>query len=58
MLSVVDNPAFHKIYFDNFFSSHSLFKSLQEKGFKATGTIRENRTKNCPLISSKELSKF
>ncbi|XP_045135445.1 piggyBac transposable element-derived protein 3-like [Portunus trituberculatus] len=34
----------HEVYFDNFFTSHFLLKSLAEKNIKATGTIRENRT--------------
>lgn len=57
MLSVVENPESYFIYFDNFFSSHALFHMLNEMGFRATGTIRENRTKKCPMKSSKELEK-
>uniref|UniRef100_A0A2H1WKY0 SFRICE_026837 n=1 Tax=Spodoptera frugiperda TaxID=7108 RepID=A0A2H1WKY0_SPOFR len=44
-------PGEHKIYFDNFFSSCDLFIQL------ATGTIRDNRTKKCPLTSVKDMKK-
>ncbi|KAJ8911933.1 hypothetical protein NQ315_016274, partial [Exocentrus adspersus] len=57
MLSVVEDPKNHFVYFDNFFSSHSLLSELKDLGFRATGTIRENRTQKCPLKSTKELEK-
>lgn len=50
-------PAEHNIYFDNFFSSYDLFIKLKESGFRATGTIRDNRTKKCPLTSVKDMKK-
>lgn len=37
------------LYFDNFFTSAKLVTSLGEKGFAATGTVRQNRTENCGL---------
>jgi hypothetical protein len=37
------NPAKHSLYFDNFFTSHDLMCHLYAQGFKATGTIRQNR---------------
>ncbi|CAH0723619.1 unnamed protein product, partial [Brenthis ino] len=46
LLSVIEDPRKHRIFFDNFFSSHKLFCILKEKGNFATGTIRENRTMN------------
>jgi DNA excision repair protein ERCC-6 len=39
----VSKPSKHTIYFDNFFTSCDLLHRLHEKGFKATGTIRQNR---------------
>lgn len=57
LLSVIKNPREHRIFFDNFFSSHKLFKYLCEKQFSATGTIRDNRIANCPLESTKSLGK-
>lgn len=57
LLSVVENPEHHRIFFDNFFTSYSLFVSLREKGFFATGTVRENRTAKCPVEDSKKIAK-
>lgn len=57
MLSVVEDPDSYFIYFDNFFSSHALLITLKEMGFRATGTIRENRIAKCPIKSTKELEK-
>ncbi|XP_067635184.1 piggyBac transposable element-derived protein 3-like [Eurosta solidaginis] len=47
---------FH-LFFDNFFSSIPLFHELGERGLKATGTIREDRTQNCPLPCNKDFKK-
>ena len=58
MLSTVDNPSFHVVYFDNFFSSYSLLVQLREKGFRATGSVRDARTANCPLKPAKEMDKM
>ncbi|KAJ8927510.1 hypothetical protein NQ314_020007 [Rhamnusium bicolor] len=57
MLTVVDNPFGYTVHFDDFFSNYNLFKILKEKGFRATGTIRDNRTEKCPLKSVKEVEK-
>lgn len=57
LLSIVKNPQNHNVFFDNFFSSYKVLSLLKTKGFFATGTIRENRTNNCPLVSSKVISK-
>ena len=47
----------HKIFFDNFYTSIEVLKHLGDNSLKATGTIRENRTKKCLLISSKVMKK-
>lgn len=57
LLSVVQKPSVHRIFFDNFFSSYKLFSLLQEKGFYATGTIRENRTCNSTMETVKSMKK-
>lgn len=57
LLSVVKNPLHHQIFFDNFFSSYKLFLHLKNKGFFAVGTIRENRTNNCPIENCKSFTK-
>lgn len=57
LLSFIAHPKNHRIYFDNFFTSYKLLVSLREKEFRATGTIRDNRTVKCPLESVKSLAK-
>jgi DNA excision repair protein ERCC-6 len=57
LLESVENPNLHKVFFDNFFTSYSLMAMLREKGFFATGTVRENRIGNCKLKSVKLLGK-
>lgn len=57
MLAVVEDPKSCYVYFDNFFTSLTLLCRLKDLGFRATGTIRENRTQKCPLKSTKELEK-
>ena len=47
----------YEIFFDNFFTSIEFLKHLGDNSLKATDTIRENRTKKCPLISSKVMEK-
>ena len=57
LLRSVGNPACHTIYFDNFFTSYDLMSMLIEKGFRATGTARDNRLLKCPLPDSKTIDK-
>ncbi|XP_050292970.1 piggyBac transposable element-derived protein 3-like [Anthonomus grandis grandis] len=57
LLSVVEKPQNHQIFFDNFFSSFKLFGHLKQNGFFATGTIRDNRTSRCPLLDNKKMEK-
>ena len=57
LLSMVEKPACHRVYFDNFFTSYLLLRDLHEKSFKALGTTRENRTMQCPLRPSKSVEK-
>ena len=47
---------FH-IKFDNLFSSVTLVEELAAKGLACTGTIRANRTSDCPLIDIKHIEK-
>ncbi|CAG4968921.1 unnamed protein product [Parnassius apollo] len=42
------------LFFDNYFSSIPLLHELSNRGLRATGTIRENRTSKCPLESNKD----
>nr|CAI5848279.1 unnamed protein product [Callosobruchus analis] len=57
MLDVVAVPSDHEIFFDNYFASYSLMQTLKEKGFRVTGTVRENRIKKCPLLPSNPIKK-
>lgn len=50
-------PHEHVIYFDNFFTSHALLRDLRQTGYRATGTVRDNRTKKCPLVSVHDMKK-
>lgn len=49
LLAVIEHPEHHTVTFDNFFSSLHLFRQLKERGIRATGTIRENRLRECPI---------
>ncbi|XP_049767860.1 piggyBac transposable element-derived protein 3-like [Schistocerca cancellata] len=57
MLHCIEKPENHCVYFDNFFTSKNLLIHLRNLGFRATGTVRENRVGYCPLLSSNELKK-
>lgn len=50
-------PHEHIVYFDNLFTSHALLQDLCEAGYRATVTVRENRTKKCLLVSVKDMKK-
>nr|XP_023013431.1 piggyBac transposable element-derived protein 2-like [Leptinotarsa decemlineata] len=57
LLEIVAVPSDHIVYFDNYFTSHALLKTLKDSGQRATGTVRENRTKKCPLSAVKLFQK-
>ena len=57
LLLIVEDLACHCVYFDRFFTSHSLLRDLHKKNFRALGTIRENRTMKCLLRPSKAVDK-
>lgn len=42
---------------DNFFTYLELLEEMRQRKFRMTGTIRENRLKDCPLSKSKLLEK-
>ena len=56
VLSSLGDYPYH-IFFDNFFTSIPLLSELSQRKLKATGTIRENRTSNCPLLDTKSMKK-
>ena len=53
LLSCLVNPLCIEVFFDNFFTSYDLLVFLREQQIKATGTVRENRLRNCPLVDTK-----
>ncbi|CAG5029382.1 unnamed protein product [Parnassius apollo] len=57
LLAICTDPRAHVVYFDNFFSSIQLLIDLKSQGFRATGTVRENRIKKCPIMTKKEMKK-
>ena len=57
MLSHVTNPSQHVVFFDIFFTSHTLLTNLARENVGACGTIRDNRTNHCPLIFKKDCKK-
>lgn len=57
MLQIVENNSQHVIFFDNFFTSYKLINDLAQRKIRACGTIRENRTGGCPLLTNKDMKK-
>ena len=47
----------YSYYFDNLFTSFPLLQHLSEQNYTATGTIRDNRLKKCPLKAVSEMKK-
>lgn len=47
----------HRLFFDNYFSSYTLFLGLTEKKIFAAGTIRLIRFQTPPLMSDREIKK-
>ena len=56
-LSMVENPACHGIYFDNFFTYYYLLRDLCQRNFRALGNICEGRSIKCPLRPSNSVKK-
>jgi hypothetical protein len=55
---VIDQPEKTTLYFDNYFTSLTLLSHLKKKyNILASGTIRSNRTGDCPLKSDKDIKK-
>ena len=48
---------YHAVYIDNFFASFNLLAYLNDTGYYACGTMRENRTGNCSLVDKKVVGK-
>lgn len=57
MLQAVANPESHSLFIDNFFTNYDLLVHLRNLGYQVTGTLRENRLKQCPLEASSDMKK-
>lgn len=57
LLENVSEPKEHTVTFDNFFTSHKLLCTLTQKGYFATGTVRDNRTNHALLKDVKMMKK-
>ena len=57
LTDVLKNKRSHAVYFDNIFSSTILCRDLAMGQLKCTGTIRQNRTQNCPFTSPAAMKK-
>jgi hypothetical protein len=54
---VMEEPRYHDLYIDNFFTSYALLRSLADKHLKCTGTLRQNRLPASPLPSKAKVDK-
>ena len=43
-ISTISRPQAHNVFFDKFFTSYDLLRDLHARGFRATGTIRQNHS--------------
>ena len=46
-----------ELFFDNLFTSFDLLEKLSEKGLGGTGTVRQNRLNQVPIVKKKMLEK-
>lgn len=58
LLKNLPEPSRNEIFFDNYFTTYPLMVYLKRKNIKATGTVRENRMKKCPVMESKQMRKM
>ena len=56
-LEVCKEQKKHHVFFDHFFTSYKLVNELNTIGFSATGTMRENQSLKCPVMSVAEVKK-
>ena len=57
-IAVCEKSEDHVLFFDNFFSSYKLLKELGQMGFRATGTMRNDRIEYCPLVPINDMKKM
>ncbi|XP_055916921.1 piggyBac transposable element-derived protein 2-like [Eupeodes corollae] len=56
-LDKIIHPSNQIVFFDIFLTSRDLLGLVKQKGFRAIGTVRESRTKKCPLKSNEKFKK-
>ena len=56
-LAVCSNPQVYSVFFDNFFSSYKLLMQLGEIGFRAAGTMQNDKIQNCSLVLINDMKK-
>ncbi|KRY84012.1 PiggyBac transposable element-derived protein 3, partial [Trichinella pseudospiralis] len=57
MISVLERPEKHELYFNNFFASYNLLEKLSGKMIRATGIMRNSRTRKIPIMPVDEVKK-
>ena len=57
-IAVCEKSEDHVLFFDNFFSSYKLLKELGQMGFRATGTMRNDRIEYRPLVPINDMKKM
>ncbi|KAL1233305.1 PiggyBac transposable element-derived protein [Trichinella pseudospiralis] len=57
MISVLGRPEEHELYFNNFFASYNLLEKLSGRMIRATGTMRNSRTRKIPRMPVDEVKK-
>ena len=57
LLQVCNKQNTHHVFMDNFFTSYDLMLDLKQRNFQATGTVRNNRVKKCPITDTKIMKK-
>ncbi|KRY39084.1 PiggyBac transposable element-derived protein 3 [Trichinella spiralis] len=50
MISVLERPEKHELYFNNFFASYDLLEKLSGKMIRTTGTMKNSRTRKIPIM--------
>ena len=53
----MENPCLHTVFFDNLLTDYALLAHIQNLGFQATRTMKENRLSKFPLKESKLMKK-
>ncbi|KRX78720.1 PiggyBac transposable element-derived protein 3 [Trichinella sp. T6] len=55
--NVLERPEKHELYFNNIFASYDLLEKLSGKMIRATGTMRNSRTKKIPIMPVDEMER-